>query len=314
MTASFTRRPGAPAGRTAAPDPAFAARARLKRLRDALVQAAKALRPHRWNEPAVFFFDRTRQAELDAARPTVPDRFAELTALIAAELPALVSAVEVRRVARATDGLASAARALPFPAARELAELLAIPDDEVFLALAPAARTGVRLHLRGAADVAQLYRLLEEPNPPAPFPKKEGGERPAELHLDNHARERSFSPSPPGGGGRGVGFPSVQLFSPAALLPDGPLPVGFAGCEHWLWPTQPLAAVPRIGGERVVIVGPAVVRSALDIEPRFPGLAVECDSVQALNPFQVAEALARLCGRPVPVSAPAGERPVARAA
>src|SRR5438105_745355 len=82
--------------------------------------------------------------------------------------------------------------------------------------LSPAARTGVRLHLRGAADVAQLQQLLGEPTP-------------------------------------------FQLFAPAALQADGTLPAGVAGCVHWLWPTQPLAAVPRIGGERVVLVGPAVV-------------------------------------------------------
>ena len=280
MTDPFDRRTGAPTvpGAPAAPDSAFAARSRLARLRDALTRAAKTLRPARWNEPAVFFFDRKRQAELDAVRPVLPGPFPELTSLIGAELPAIVAAVDVRRVARATDGLLSAARALASrcPAARDLADLLTAPDDEVFLALAPADRAGVRLHLRGAVDVAQLHRLL------APALGS------AEIHF--------------------------QLFAPTALRPDGTLPTGFAGCEHWLWPTQPLAAIPRIGGERVVLVGPAVVRAAPDIEPRFPGLAVECETVQTLNAFQTADALSRLCGCPVPVQAPAAGSSVARAA
>ena len=253
---------------------AFAARPRLIRLRDALTRAAERVRPPRWGEPSVFFFDRKRQAELEAARPAPPNRFAELTARVKSEVAALVASVELRRVARAV-GLKDAARALTerCEAAKELAELLAVPDDEVFLALAPAQRIGVRLHLRGAADAGQLHRLL------APYLKGD-----------------------------------FQLFLPGAIRPDGTLPVGFAGCEHWLWPTQPLAAVPRVNGERVVLVAPAAVRVSLDVEPRFPELAVECEVIESLNAFQVAEQLSRLCGRSVPVHAPVAVPPVARAA
>ena len=288
-----------PVAPRAAPDAAFAARPRLAHLSAALARAA-CLRPPRWNEPAAFFFDRKRQAELGAARQVPPDRFAELTALVVSELPGLLAAVEVRRVARATAGLTAAARALAphCPAARDLADLLAVPDDEVFLALAPADRTGVRLHLRGAADAAQLYRLLSEPTP---LPEGRG--------------EQSDSPFPSGRGAGGVGPSSpIQLFAPAALRRDGTLPAGFAGCGHWLWPTQALAAVPRIGGERVVLVGPAVVRAAPDAEARFPDLAVEAEVIQTLNAFQTADALARLCGCPVPVPPPVEAHAVARAA
>src|SRR5260370_1305022 len=101
---------------------------------------------------------------------------------------------------------------------------------------------------------------------------------------------------------------------PAALRPDGTLPAGFSACEHWLWPTQPLAAVPRLGGERVVLVGPAVVRTALDAEQRFPALTVEAEVVESLNAFQTAELLSRLCGRSVPVQQPTDIPTLARAA
>ncbi|MBN9121304.1 MAG: hypothetical protein J0I06_19490 [Planctomycetes bacterium] len=280
MIDPLDRRAGVQLGRPhapAAPDPAFAARSRLARLRDTLGRAAKNLRPARWNEPAVFFFDRKRQAELDASRSAPVDPFAAPADAIAAEMSALTGAVEVRRVARATDGLAEAARSLAphCPAARELVELLTVPDDEIFLALAPAERVGVRLHLRGAYDVAQLHHLLA----------------PALGFAESH----------------------IQLVAPVALRPDGTLPTGFGTCEHWLWPAQPLAAVPRVGGERVVLVAPAVVRPA-DAEPRFPGLAVECETVQTLNAFQAADALARLCRGPVPVRAPDADPAVARAA
>ncbi len=270
-------------------DPAFAARPRLLVLREALIRAAKQLRPARWNEPAVFFFDAKRQAELEAVRTAAPDRFAELTTLITTELPTLLAHVEVRRLARALDGLKAAALAMEphNAAANDLADLLAVPDDEVFLVVAPNERAGVRLHARGAAVIAQLHRLLAETGltyPPTPSLK---------------------------GRGEKLGF---QMFKPAALLADGTLPVGLAGGEHWLWPTQALAAVPRVAGERVVLVGPATVRPALDVEPRFPEMSVESEVIQTLNPFQVTDVLSRLSGHPVPVTVPANATAVARAA
>jgi hypothetical protein len=266
----FDRRAAAPAIMPAAarPDPAFAARPRLVRLCAALDRAAR--RPAHWNAPAAFFFDPARQAQLEAARPAPPDPFAEVAALVAAELPLLLDSVEVRRTARAVPGLARAAAALAprCGAARDLADLLAVPDDEVFLALDPRAGTGARVYLRGAAEVAHLYRLL------APA--------------------------------------AVQLFAPAALAADGTLPAGFAGCGHWLWPTQALAAVPRVNGTRVVLIGPATVRHAPAVEPRFPALAVDAQHIAAPDAAEVADVLTRLGARPAP--AVARERAVARAA
>src|SRR5262245_56594619 len=110
---------------TQQPDTAFAARERFLSLRDAFAYAVKNLRP-RWDEPGLFFFDKKRDAELAAARPAPPDRFAELTALIAAEMPSLLASVETRRVARAV-GLKDGARVLAphCAAAKALADLLA---------------------------------------------------------------------------------------------------------------------------------------------------------------------------------------------
>src|SRR5262245_56457327 len=264
------------------PDAAFAARPRLVQLRDALIRAEQPLRPSRWNEPVLFFFDRKREAELKAARSTTLDRFSELAELIAAEMPLLIACAEVRRVARAVDGLKHTAQRLASRclAAKELADLLAVPDDEVFLALLPTERTGVRLHVRGAADVAQFHCLLV----------------------------------PALTGARATADASFQLFLPAALREDASLPFGFAGCEHWLWPNQPLAAVPRISGERVVLVGPAFVRPSLDVDPRFPKLVAEGEIAQTLHAVQVAECLSRLIGRPVPPKATSDAPAIARAA
>lgn len=251
----------APLAVRAEPDPAFAARPRLLALAADLRRAA---RPNRWREPDAFFFDPKRQAAFEEARGLRTD---PLAARIEAEVELLCANAHVRRAARAVPGLAEAAH--QYGPAKELADLLAVPDDEVFLALAPAARTGVRLHLNGVASVAQLRELLA-PVFGAPF----------------------------------------QLFAPAALRPDATLPAGFAGCDHWLWPEMPLARVPRINGERVVLVGPATV-TASEAEVRFPQMPVACAVVEVLNPFRAADALARLCGAPVPVQPPI---PAARAA
>jgi hypothetical protein len=259
----------------AGPDSAFAARPRLVRLFGSLTRALAAAQRGRWNEPPAFFFNPARQAELETARAAPPGQADEHTALITAELPFLLASVELRRVARAL-GLAAPARALAprCAAARDLADLLAVPDDEVFLALAPAERTGVRLYLRGAADVAQLHRLLAPLVPPRDF----------------------------------------QLFAPAALRSDGTLPHGFDGCASWLWPSQPLCCIPRVNGERVVLIGPATVRPAPNVEPRFPLLSAECEAIETLNPFQTTDLLVRLCGTALPVLAGSAAGSVARAA
>src|SRR5262249_29096356 len=141
------------------PDAAFAALPRLTRLRGALTEAHRSLaarRRSRWGEPAVFFFDPGRQAELEAARPRKPDTPTlppEIPELIAAELPVLFESVEARRAARTIRGLGEVATTLAphVPAAKDLADVLTVPDDETVLVIHPASRSGFRLLVRGIA-------------------------------------------------------------------------------------------------------------------------------------------------------------------
>ncbi|MBA4066048.1 MAG: hypothetical protein C0501_20480 [Isosphaera sp.] len=265
----------APTRPTPTPDAGYAAVPRLTRLAADLASAARRPRP-RWKEPPVFFFDPRRQAALKAARPPAADPHAELAGRVAAEMPMLCASVEVRHVARAVPGLAAAAAALAptCPAAADLAAVLAVPDDEVFVVLRPAARTGFRLAVRGVAEVGRFHALM------------------AAATGDPAAR--------------------FQMYTPAALGPDGELPTGFGGCDHWLWPEMPLAAVPRVGGERVVLLGPPAFRAAGEVGGRFPGMAADVRVLEVLNPFRVADRLARPAGRPVPV-VPKGEPGVAAA-
>jgi hypothetical protein len=262
------RLPGRGAGTSPAPDPAFAARPRLLRLRDALA----GYRPprNRWGEPAVFFFDPSRQAELDAARSRDPKPPSDVTELIAAELPHLLASVEVRRVARAVRGLREAAATFVarLPVAKDLADLLAVPDDETVLVLDPARRAGLRVFVRGIADAARFQSLMLDA-------------------IADHVASRQSAP--------------LLLLRPSAVRPDGSVPTGFRGSDHWLWPQQPLASLPRIDGERVVLLAEAPFPMDWESEPRFQGMAAELRLIDVLNPFQVAERMGRLAGRPVAV-------------
>ncbi|HJZ57352.1 MAG TPA: hypothetical protein VKE74_20455 [Gemmataceae bacterium] len=311
MTAELLRLPAAeidhtsPPTPTHTPDPAFAALPRLTRLRDALTAPRPVSRPSRWREPAVFFFDSSRQSEYTASREVAHPEPGPLAERIAAELPALFAFVEVRRVARAIPGLREAAAATRLPAAKDLAELLAIPDDETVLVLHPQTRTGFRLFVRGVADVAQFHLLMldaaGELLPGSPLPSRfrtacaeADPVIPAGVPMTAEAR--------------------FQLFQPSAVQPDGSIPTGFRGCEHWLWGSQPLAALPRVDGERVVLLGEPAFRQTWEVERRFPAMRAEVRLLEVLGAFQVAERLGRLVGQPVPVRADEADIPVLRRA
>jgi hypothetical protein len=279
------------------PDLGFAARERLTRLESEL--AAVLPRPRsRWKEPALFFFDRRREAQREANRPVQPvDPLAAISARIAAELPSLRESVEVRRVARALVGLRAAVEALAprCPTAQELLDLLAIPDDEVILVLHPGQRAGFRLAVRGVADVGQFHVLLAAAIAADSHPRLHSGPAiPQRLVAACHNR----GPSSP------AGVPMImeacfQIYTHAAIQPDGTLPQGLRGCDHWLWPAMPLAAVPRVAGERVVLLGPPAYRASWEVGVRFPGLVADLRVVEVLGPFRVAEQLTRLTGKPI---------------
>jgi hypothetical protein len=292
-----------PGSATARPDTGFDALPRLTRLAADLATAVATRDRSRWKEPPVFFFDANRQAALEAAcsTPQPVDPFADLTARIHAELPALCASVELRQVARGVDDLRGAAEALAplCPAARDLAELLAVPDDEVVTVLYPALRIGLRLVVRGVADMGQFHVLLanaaEEVLPGSQVPQR----------FVNACRDANPTSA--------AGVPMIaearlQMYAPAALRPDGTLPGGFGGSDHWLWPHAALAAVPRIDGERMILLGPPPYRVTWEVSRRFPALAAEVQLTEMLSPFRVAERLSKLAGRPVPVALPAEPR------
>jgi hypothetical protein len=243
----------------------------------------------RWNEPDVFFFDRRRQAELEAARPAVPtaDPFAELSQRITAEVSVLCGSMELRRVARATPGLRPAAEALTpvCGAAKELADLLAVPDDELVTVVHPELQTGFRLLVRGVADIGQFLILLLDTL---------GGLLPGPRVLGRFATAcRSVNPTSAGGVPM-TAEARFQMYASGALLPNGSLPHGFAGSDHWLWPHMAVATIPVCDGERVVLLGPPAYRATWEVTRRFPALAAEVRLLDVLDASQVAGRLTKL--------------------
>jgi hypothetical protein len=279
------------------PDPGYEAITRLTQLADSLSEACRSSRS-RWKEPPLFFFDPEREAQRLSSQPVVP--FDPLTAVaerIRAEMPLLCGSVEVRRVARGIEKLRIASETLApmCAAAKDLVELLAVADDELILVLLPEARLGFRMAVRGVADLGQFHVLLAAaiaadlkagylPRPAIPDRfvaacRNSGPPIPAGIPMEMEAR--------------------FQIYTPQALRADGTLPSGLEGCDHWLWPAMPLAIVPRMGGERVVLLGPPVYRQGWDVTVRFSGMPAELRLVESLGTFRVAEQLSRLTGNPI---------------
>jgi len=296
---------------TPPPRPAtgFEALSRLTRLASDLAAASGMNGPGPWKEPPVFFFDARRQAAFEAARPAAPaaDPLADLASRVEVELADLYASPELRQVARGVDGLRPAAEALAprLPAAKDLADLLAVPDDESVLVLHPGLRIGLRLAVRGVADVGQLHVLLADAAQEV-LPGPQVAQRFVTAYRDPGPTSAAGVPM--------VAEARLQMYTPAALRPDGTLPTGFGGSDHWLWPHATLASVPRVGGDRVVLLGPPAYRVTWEVSRRFPLLAAEVQLLDVLSPFRVADRLSELTGRPIPVAPPATTEPRPRLA
>ena len=236
-------------------DLAVAALPLLVRLRDTLLDAirfrdaCRRLERHanrRWAVPPLFFFDAAAQSQWDVvrpARPTFPDPWANEVAEsdpVAAyawnKLPDLLddtlslcgASANVRHAARAIPGLTRAATQLATDHKRvkQFADMLAVPDDAVVVAVDPAMKIGLRVSVRGVARVGQLHRLLADA-----------------FWADSNTASR------------------FQLYRPTALGSDGRVREGVGGIGDCLWPGDSLTDIPAENGERIVLLGQAPFQS-----------------------------------------------------
>jgi hypothetical protein len=291
----------APPDSTAPRVPGFTALSLFTRLRDALVASARLIAAcrerdartrRRWGVPPVFFFHHPSadagpvfpQPHLDELAARMPGErraWESLPDLLDDALTLLPVETAARRTARAIDGLPAAAGELAdvVPGAKELSELLAVPDDQVVLAVHPASRTGLRAVVRGVAEVHQLQVLLAN---------EWAGPRPDRRIVDAC---RDARPDPDAA----VFFARWQLFHPAALRPDGTLPRGFGGSDRWVWGGQSPAELPLEKGERVVLLGEPAYRPGWEVGRKFPRLNGEMEVVERMTTAAVTDRLAARC-------------------
>ncbi len=185
----------------------------------------------RWGVPALFYFDARLQADLESRRPAGTDRAADQAArqdpagaaawhalvdLLDDALCVLTNSAEARHAARAIDGFLSVTQAMrhEHPGVGLLLHVLGVADDDTVRVVHPAAGVGVRLVVRGVGDVAELHRRLADV----------------------------------------IRGPRWQFLRPEALRADGTVPQGPAGAEHWLWGHESLSALPRLDGDRTVLI------------------------------------------------------------
>lgn len=289
-------------------DIAFAALPLLRKLSATLTDAGRFLaecrkleeratrKSRRWGVPSLFFFDKRLQKEWEEVRPVSPGFPEPYSSEVAKRFPALAAAWTIlpdlladtltvlygsrltRRAARAVTGLQTAAERIAkfLPDCRDLADLLAMPEDETVLAIDPAAMAGVRVRIRGIATVHEFHALLADAAATIFH-----GPRPSPAVIAAY-RGTGLNPAEPP-----VATARFQFFRPKALQPEGTLPSGFAGSDDWLWGPEPLAAIPFADGERTVLLGEPISEFAWEAVRRFPFPAERLDVVETLTESDV---------------------------
>jgi len=231
----------------------------------------------RWGVPALFYFDARLQADLDSRRTAHRDHASDAAArldpagskawhalvdLLDDAMCVLTNSAEARHAARAIDGFASVTQAMrhEHPGVGPLLHVMGVTDDDTVRVVHPAAGVGVRLLVRGVADVAELHRRLADVIP----------------------------------------GPRWQFFRPEALNGDGTLTQGPSGAEHWLWGHESLTALPRLDGDRTVLIdSPAGPVTETQSRRRNP-VAGELRVLETMGVEAVEAWVAVRTGRPAP--------------
>lgn len=311
-------------------DVSYAALPLLRRLSETLNDAGrfiqscrrweerKTRKQRRWGVPPLFFFNAKLQKEWEDIRPVQPvfpepyTAFAAkrdpkgaaawtiLPDLLADAMTVLYGSRLVRRTARAVPGLKAGAEALAnlMNDCRDCVDLLAMPEDEPILVLHPAARVGARVRTRGIANIHEFHVLLADAVGMT-FP----GSRPTAASVSAY-RGLTIAMGDPA-----IASARFQLFRPSALQADGTLPQGFTGTDDWLWGPEPLAAIPRVAGERVLLLDQPVFDMKWEAIRRFPFAPDRVEILEFLDEAAVSGWMNQFLG--VNVSSPAVKRKAA---
>ncbi len=296
-------------------DPSYASLSLLARLRESLWASAKLLAACRVAEASaeasaapLFFFDRDLQTEwksLHRESPEFPEphltrleRSLPAESLAWRQLPDLLddartllaASISVRRSARAMPGFLDAVRIVgnDLLAAKEVAELLGVLDDQVILAIHPAERVGVRLHVRGLADFRQLQVFLMDAMIGDPNRGLIAGKKPEPRWIEVYRDGDPKPEAPPV-------TPRFQLFHPKALRSDGSLPNGFDGVDDWFWNESDPNELPSERGERVVLVSDRMFPESWTAKRRHPRVNAQVQRMELLDSASVESWLAAHC-------------------
>lgn len=158
---------------------------------------------------------------------------------------------EARRVARSRPQLLEVIEPLEADHAdvEWLGRILRVLDDEPLVVIHPEQRRGYRVVISGLADNFQLHTLLADS---LIGPVEDGllsGERPetaAVLAASSGLVDDRIVLA------RG----HFNLWAWTGLQPDGRLPDGINGHEHWLWNEAFPCDIPQLDETRIVLLGP----------------------------------------------------------
>lgn len=278
--------------RRTGPDPAVAALPLLRALRDTVPAAAAfadtchqlARQAERRQSPPAYFFHHAFAqppvlSDLDRFGPAVvrerPDLAATWTDLSdrCADAVSLARAsAAVRRVARAVPGLIERISELADDHAgcRKLRDALAVADDFPLTIIAPNVNCGWRFLLHGVADLHHLHGLLADTVGPGANP----------IDADGLTTLR------------------YQFVRPSGLRPDGTLPTGPVGVDHWLWGHERPTELPAVQGERLLLLTDAPYPRAIPAAPDDPDIPARLELLEVLSAEQMAGWVRVLGGRP----------------
>jgi len=291
-----------------ATDAGFLGLESLTQLRDALQLAGEfqtGLRRLRHNgEPPLFFFHPRGVVEtialttlqdqalrtLTGQMPVEYDMWLAVPRLVESALERLTLSATDRRVARSLTGLSEtvADLAVNVPSCRELQRVLAVADDEVVLAIHPAARVGVRVCITGVADVNHLHVLLATALAGDPRDDLLAGHRPDPRVVAAY-RGIGSTDTPP------IAEAIFQLYKLTAVQSDGSLPSGFTGTDHWLPGEVSPTAIPMLRGERTVLLSDPVYPATWDAARIFPTMPATFERIEVLTRAAVDTWLADRC-------------------
>jgi hypothetical protein len=235
----------------------------------------------KWGVPPLFFFhaDSPKSVQLMNApeamrlarrKPKLAAGWSQAAELIDALIPQLIGSHRLRNIARAMPELKLQCRQLAglLPGCHRFAELLSLADDIIATILFTRERLSFRIMARGLVNLGQLQLLLQQRMPGTkPDPRLV-----AVLHGE------PVDPT------CNVATIRWQFYREAALKPDGTLPPGFDGIEHWLWEAE------RLDASVTIVAGPAVYpRQWLMADP-IPGLETSIEILETIEAIPVSKA------------------------